>query len=181
MDALELCAVRMTKLLNNTPRRAVTRAYVATFPKRKKSVVTPSDYAAAQSAARAVIAKAAAKSEAAEPVIVSQQTSAVQRKDRRRPRARDNYKPVSGIVHLLARVQSYLCAGCGHEMGGEWPNERATVDHVLPLSLGGKNGAGNLVAMHSGCNNKKAARMPTGCERIWLLAVNARLQTYPQK
>lgn len=49
-----------------------------------------------------------------------------------------------------------------------------STDHVYPKS----SNVGlqpNTVAAHIRCNSLKGNRMPTGCELIWLEAVNARL------
>lgn len=56
-----------------------------------------------------------------------------------------------------------------------------TEDHVIPKSRNGRDKLGNIVAMHSACNNAKGDDKPTGCELIWLLAVNCRLRVGPQK
>jgi hypothetical protein len=67
---------------------------------------------------------------------------------------------------------------------------RATVEHVFPRSPGGKAMAKIRVfydlfpgmfknrrtaIAHSKCNNRKGNRAPTGCEVVFLMAVNARL------
>ena len=33
-----------------------------------------------------------------------------------------------------------------------------TVDHIIPTSLGGKNGSGNMQPAHFGCNQEKGAQ-----------------------
>lgn len=50
-----------------------------------------------------------------------------------------------------------------------------SVDHVIPRARGGHDGAGNTVAAHIPCNVQKGDRSPTGCELLWLSAVNLRL------
>lgn len=77
---------------------------------------------------------------------------------------------------VLLRLQGGVCAGCGRQIRRMW----ASVDHVIPLALKGFDGFGNWVVMHVDCNRLKADRLPTGCELIWLLAVNARLGVHPQ-
>jgi len=190
MDALELCAVRMTKLLNTAPRRAVTRAYVATLPKRKKPVtVSPEEFERAKCIAADVVASAAKRSETMPQVTPVASDAPSQRSDKLRPKARNGKMRRRLVppeaVHGLMRVQGRLCASCGHMM---WePKEfgageiRATIDHVIPLVLGGKDALGNIVAMHSKCNNKKGGRLPNGCELIWLLAVNSRMGASPTR
>lgn len=75
------------------------------------------------------------------------------------------------IRRLLAREQDYRCAICGTPMKDGDRN----IDHVWPQALGGYGGLGNLVTTHYSCNDFKAARLPTGCEILALVAVCARL------
>lgn len=83
---------------------------------------------------------------------------------------------------VLIVAQSSFCALCG-----EWLDEaerasdtrRPSVDHVIPRDLGGTN-AFNLVAAHNLCNAQKQNDLPTGCEVIWLLVVNARMRQLPE-
>lgn len=81
------------------------------------------------------------------------------------------------VRDVLWRLQGGLCAGCGLAMRRRW----TTLDHVIPRSRGGFDGFGDVVAMHRDCNQAKRDRWPTGCELIWLLAVNARLGVGPQR
>lgn len=79
---------------------------------------------------------------------------------------------------VLFRAQGGRCGICG------WPVRNfkaASIEHVVPRSLGGFWGLGNMVAAHRDCNQAKGDRLPTGCELIWLLAVNARLDVQPQR
>ena len=75
------------------------------------------------------------------------------------------------------------CAVCGDLLTAQvWADprwNRATFDHVIPRALRGLNGPGNMVLAHSGCNSWKGDRPPTGCELVWLLAVNARIGAEP--
>lgn len=94
-------------------------------------------------------------------------------------------------LHLktLCEVQGRMCAYCFEHMSrkrrlGDGPRchekplnpRRATIEHVLPRRLGGRD-FGNVVAAHSCCNDKKGGRAPTGCELIALAWVNAKVQT----
>lgn len=56
-----------------------------------------------------------------------------------------------------------------------------SVDHVVPKARGGADRVGNAVLAHFPCNFEKADRLPTGCELIWLLAVNNRIGVEPSK
>lgn len=91
------------------------------------------------------------------------------------------------LLDRLIQAQGNLCSGCGKPMGNraapKWikPYDRPSRDHTFPRSAGGLNRLGNFTAMHSLCNSMKGDDMPTGCELIWLMAVNARLGVEPQR
>lgn len=72
----------------------------------------------------------------------------------------------------LYRAQNGYCGICGKRLKCLI---KVTLDHVKPLSRGGGRGERNLIAAHRHCNEGKADRPPTGCEVIWLEAVNSRL------
>jgi 5-methylcytosine-specific restriction endonuclease McrA len=80
---------------------------------------------------------------------------------------------------LLWKLQDLKCASCGERafphLGRKHPRA-LTIDEVIPRAKGGKREYGNQVVMHQSCNLRKGDRMPTGCERIWLEMVNARLR-----
>jgi 5-methylcytosine-specific restriction enzyme A len=54
------------------------------------------------------------------------------------------------------RVQKGECYYCGRIVG----RENLTMDHVVPLTRGGKSSKGNLVAACKECNNKKKYLLP---------------------
>ena len=97
------------------------------------------------------------------------------------PKTSRGQQNVSRLGEALSKVQGHLCASCGMPMYGKRPPMRASVDHVVPKGKGGSNDIGNLVAMHVDCNNKKADRMPTGCERLWLEVIRAKWAEVPTK
>ena len=80
------------------------------------------------------------------------------------------------LLTMLVQAQSGICALCGRTFLAlaHTPNMHASIDHVVPKSRGGKT-HGNVIAAHAGCNGEKGDRLPTGCELIWLAAVNAAL------
>lgn len=81
----------------------------------------------------------------------------------------------------LILAQGSLCAICGKaitENDRDSENMRPSLDHVIPRDMAGGNLL-NLVVAHNQCNRMKANDLPTGCEVIWLLAVNARLRQLP--
>ncbi len=62
---------------------------------------------------------------------------------------------------LLAR-DHYTCAYCGRRAvsGGELTMAELTVDHVIPLSRGGKSSWLNTVCACQRCNLRKGSRLP---------------------
>lgn len=87
------------------------------------------------------------------------------------------------VVDRLHEHQDSLCAICGEAMTRDRTSgpALATIDHVIPRSRGGWQGWGNIVLTHAGCNRWKADTFPTGCELVWLLAVNAREGVNPRR
>ena len=61
---------------------------------------------------------------------------------------------------LFAR-DGYCCQYCGRHRRELRGREFLTRDHVVPLSRGGGNDWGNVVAACSSCNNRKGNRLPT--------------------
>ena len=82
------------------------------------------------------------------------------------------------VRKALWKAQHGFCGicGCASEDG-----DVCTVDHVIPKAMGGADIVGNFVMAHKGCNAEKSARAPSGCELVWLLAVNARIGFGPQR
>ncbi|MFW6330688.1 MAG: HNH endonuclease [Gemmatimonadota bacterium] len=60
---------------------------------------------------------------------------------------------------LFAR-DGYRCQYCGRHRGELKGREFLTRDHVVPLSRGGANDWGNVVAACSPCNNRKGNGLP---------------------
>ncbi len=54
----------------------------------------------------------------------------------------------------VLRRDGFRCQYCGRKDAG------LTIDHVIPLALGGKHKWGNVVACCHSCNNRKADRPP---------------------
>lgn len=92
---------------------------------------------------------------------------------------------------LLHHLQDGICAICGAEIEVRQRQHYfddmlinyplGNLDHVVAKSIGGEIGLGNVVLTHSKCNTRKGNQPPTGCECIWLLAVNARLGAEPTR
>lgn len=56
----------------------------------------------------------------------------------------------------LARVGKGICHYCGRKVG----RENLTMDHIVPLTRGGKTRKGNVVPACKECNNKKKNMLP---------------------
>ncbi len=54
------------------------------------------------------------------------------------------------------KVQNGICHYCGSKTGAK----NLTMDHIVPLSRGGKSKKGNLVPACKECNNKKKYLLP---------------------
>ena len=55
-----------------------------------------------------------------------------------------------------AQIQKGIC----HYCGGKFPPSELTMDHVVPLSRGGRSTKGNIVPCCKNCNNGKKYTMP---------------------
>ena len=65
----------------------------------------------------------------------------------------------------VLRRDGYACAYCGVQTGERYRGRILvksdfTVDHILPISRGGKNTWGNTVCACASCNQRKANRLP---------------------
>ena len=56
----------------------------------------------------------------------------------------------------LQRINKGICFYCRRDVG----RDRLTMDHVVPLSRGGKSKKGNIVPACKECNNKKKYLLP---------------------
>ena len=81
----------------------------------------------------------------------------------------------------LRFAQQSICAGCGQHLPSvrrvkKHHPDYPTFDHVVPKSLGGRRVLTNGLLKHRRCNGLKANRCPSGCDLIWLAAVQFRLE-----
>ena len=58
------------------------------------------------------------------------------------------------------KIQKGICYYCHRKVG----REQLTMDHVVPLSRGGKSRKGNVVAACKACNSKKKYLLPVEWE-----------------
>jgi 5-methylcytosine-specific restriction enzyme A len=56
----------------------------------------------------------------------------------------------------LRRIQTGVCYYCNKEVG----RANLTMDHIVPLSRGGKSKKGNIVPACKDCNNRKKYLLP---------------------
>ncbi len=56
--------------------------------------------------------------------------------------------------------QNKIQEGVCHYCGGKFQPDELTMDHIVPLSRGGKSTKGNLVASCKSCNNNKKYYTP---------------------
>lgn len=81
----------------------------------------------------------------------------------------------------LYHAQDGLCSCCTKPLpaldkkAGQSDPKRISVDHTVSRNRGGISRLGNFTLMHAVCNEWKGDWRPTGCEIIWLFAVNARM------
>lgn len=71
---------------------------------------------------------------------------------RERARARE--------LRKTAWWREQLARGVCHYCGGRFPPEQLTMDHVIPVSRGGRSTRGNVVPCCPACNKSKSARTP---------------------
>lgn len=74
----------------------------------------------------------------------------------RRARIRGNGGKLSkGLDAKLYALQRGMCACCGQPLGDDY-----NLDHIMPLSLGGKNTDDNMQLLRKKCNLQKKAKHP---------------------
>ncbi|RYE42603.1 MAG: HNH endonuclease [Hyphomicrobiales bacterium] len=72
-------------------------------------------------------------------------------------------KSLRRYVSEIARRDGWICSLCGYELNAEtrWPDPRfASVDHVVPRSLGGPDDLTNYALACLSCNAAKQNRVP---------------------
>jgi 5-methylcytosine-specific restriction endonuclease McrA len=67
--------------------------------------------------------------------------------------------------NAVLRRDNYTCGYCGRRLGDLQKGHRLTrrdftIDHILPVSRGGKNTWGNTICACAACNQRKANRLP---------------------
>lgn len=69
-------------------------------------------------------------------------------------------KAKAGELRKSRWWQNILAAGRCHYCGRPTPKAELTMDHVVPLTRGGRSSKGNLVACCKECNNRKKNLLP---------------------
>lgn len=64
--------------------------------------------------------------------------------------------------------KSRICKGCGKRIK---QFEDASLDHILPRSMGGRTRLSNLQLMHGGCNHRKGNKVPPMTTMQYLAAL----------
>ncbi len=96
-------------------------------------------------------------------------------------RLRKYISPYFSVRIRLSRQNLFIrdgqmCQYCGQKFG----EKKLTIDHIQPLSRGGKHEWSNVVAACSPCNNKKGSRTPKEA-KMPLLTEPARPRWLPSK
>jgi 5-methylcytosine-specific restriction protein A len=71
-------------------------------------------------------------------------------------REKDKARRLRQSSWWMRKIQKGICHYCQSQVG----REHLTMDHVVPLSRGGKSGKGNIVPACKICNNKKKYLLP---------------------
>ena len=71
-------------------------------------------------------------------------------------REREKARALRKTAWWRRRVQKGVCAYCGKPV----PPRELTMDHVVPMSRGGRSSKGNVVAACKECNNRKKLMTP---------------------
>jgi 5-methylcytosine-specific restriction enzyme A len=69
---------------------------------------------------------------------------------------KDKARRLRQTAWWMRKIQPGVCHYCHCHVG----RDRLTMDHVVPLSRGGKSTKGNLVPACKDCNNKKKYLLP---------------------
>lgn len=81
---------------------------------------------------------------------------------------------ISGAVQQkIWRADDFQCVYCGAKMG----DTLLTIDHFVPLELGGKNDQSNFISACRACNKKKGNKHP----KIFLVNIHRWLGTPEEK
>lgn len=193
-EAREKCIQRMARTLAKKPRSRKTRLYIKSLSGRPETeaelrqravcepaIVEPEpicliEEPRVRKARKQRISPFADKSQRRHPTKHCRRASRFQRHvSNSTPRQPRDMTETAALRKTLSNAQSGLCAICGELLGSD-----VSIDHVIPHSMLGGHGDGNFVAVHGVCNGDKSNDVPTGCEMVWLLAVNARLGLHPQ-
>ena len=71
-------------------------------------------------------------------------------------RAKEKARRLRKTTWWMRKIQEGICYYCNRDVG----RNNLTMDHVVPLSRGGKSKKGNIVPACKECNNKKKYLLP---------------------
>ena len=71
-------------------------------------------------------------------------------------REKDKARRLRQSAWWMRKIEKGVCHYCQNRVG----REHLTMDHVVPLSRGGKSSKGNIVPACKTCNNKKKYLLP---------------------
>lgn len=71
-------------------------------------------------------------------------------------REKEKARKLRQTAWWMRKIRGGICHYCGQEVG----RGQLTMDHVVPISRGGKSKKGNLVPACKECNNKKKYLLP---------------------
>ncbi|MEA1923632.1 MAG: HNH endonuclease [Pseudomonadota bacterium] len=80
----------------------------------------------------------------------------IEKDDRHIKREREKARQLRNTQYWQRLLQKGIC----HYCGGRFPAQELTMDHIVPVSRGGRSVKGNVVACCKECNNRKMYKTP---------------------
>ena len=80
----------------------------------------------------------------------------IEKDERHIKREREKARQLRNTQHWQRLLQKGLC----HYCGGRFSAQKLTMDHIVPVSRGGRSVKGNVVVCCKECNNRKMYKTP---------------------
>ena len=80
----------------------------------------------------------------------------IEKDDRHIKREREKARQLRNSQYWQRQLQKGLCHYCGRR----FPAKELTMDHIVPVSRGGRSVKGNVVPCCKECNNRKMYKTP---------------------